>query len=373
MPPEPKKLGTIGTGSVVRRFVEGLNAVGQDKSRVKLAAVADVKSPEDVAPLTSADYEYYQLPPLWAGNPDPGAVPKEMREFLEKVDAVYVASPNNLHQGYILCAVNAGKDVLCTKPLTESLATAQLLKDELETKGVSSGRDEPGQPKFMYEDHYLYQGISIKLFDELIPENNPFDERELGRIQSVNGFFMEKRGASRIEAARAGWLFTPAISGGGVWIDIGIHLVAILHKLGARFKIISAHPRIDAGFAAEMKMTVEASLDPDDNVEKPPITWAETPVNLVAEKEAEQARKEINFHFEKGLISLDLIKGTIVRSSGGQNRDVLSQEQSDPYQNVADIFSELITGQDDRRLASISDAVKDLAVVDEVYHKAGLK
>jgi len=363
-----KKLGAIGTGSVFKRFAEGLKEAQQDEIKVKLTAVADVRPPPIIA-----SYEYYQLPQQWAENPNPNSLPLQMREFLKEVDAVYVASPNNTHKGYILCAINEGKDVLCTKPLTESLKTAKRLQEELEKKGTSSGKGEEGKTKFMYEDHYLYQGICIHLFDELIPEANPFDESELGKIQSVKGLFIEKREASRTEPARASWLFDPEISGGGVWIDIGIHLLRILHRLGARFEMISARPRIDPGFEAEMKMTVHARLNPDPELEKSPIGWAQTPVYLVAEKEAEQARKEIDFYFEKGLVSLDFDKRRIFRFTKSQDYECLYENHTNPFKNVAEIFVKLITGQGDGRLASLSDAVKDMKVVKEVYCKAGLK
>ncbi|MFC1957336.1 Gfo/Idh/MocA family protein [Chloroflexota bacterium] len=369
---EHKNLGAIGTGSVFKRFADGIREVEQDKVRVEFTAVADVKTAEEVGQLIKDNYRYYQIPRQWAENPDPENLPIQMREFLEQVDAVYIASTNNTHRGYILSALNQGKDVICTKPLTESLGTARYLRDALGKKGISSGRGEPGKIKFMYEDHYLYQSISIELFDKLIPEANPFDDNELGKVQSVSGFFLEKRGASRIEPARAGWLFNPEISGGGVWIDIGIHLVTILHKLGARFEIVSAHPRIDSGFEAEMQMTVHARIAPDA-VAQQPVIWNRTPLYLAVEKEAEQTRKELIFYFERGSVSLNFNRGEIHRIIGGQQPDVLSKKPVNAFKNVAKIFSRLITGQGDRRLVSLSDAVKDMEVIEEVYRQAGLK
>lgn len=367
------RIGSIGAGSVLGRFAKGLKEARQDGVKVKLTAVADLKSPDDIDPIIKANYDYHELPRQWAENPNPNGIPLQMKKFLEKVNAVYIASPNNTHKGYVLCALESHKDVLCTKPLTESLSTSQCLEGKLKEKGVSSGEGESGQPKFMYEDHYLYQGICMWLFAELVLGKNPFDKSKLGKVQSVRGFFVEKREASRIETSRADWLFNPEISGGGVWIDTGIHLVSILHKLGARFEITSARPRIDPGFEAELKMTVHAKLNPDDNVEGHPIAWDQTPICLIVEKEAGQTRKEINFYFEKGLVSLDFYRGTIYQLIKSHDWKSLYEDPIDPYRNVAEVFSELITNPNDRRLVSVSDVVKDMGVIKDVYCNAGLK
>lgn len=102
------RLGIIGTGSIANRFAEDVAYV----SNIYLAA---------------------------AYNPDVDEAKKFCDKFgiidacdnvddlLNKVDAVYVASPYYTHYDYVLKAMTAGKHVLCETPLTSTLKEAQEL------------------------------------------------------------------------------------------------------------------------------------------------------------------------------------------------------------------------------------------------------
>lgn len=51
----------------------------------------------------------------------------EFSEFLNAVDAIYIATPHETHYGYAKAAIEAGKHVLCEKPLTFSKKQAEEL------------------------------------------------------------------------------------------------------------------------------------------------------------------------------------------------------------------------------------------------------
>ena len=93
------KLGIVGTGRIAKRFfaetkfVSGIEAVAAyNPERESL-----VNFTESIPVIPYAeDYE----------------------EFLNDVDAVYVASPNETHADYVRRALEAGKHVLCEKPMT---------------------------------------------------------------------------------------------------------------------------------------------------------------------------------------------------------------------------------------------------------------
>ena len=100
------KIGIIGTGRVAHKFMPEAKGV----SAVNIEAVYNPT-------LESAKSfgEEYQL----------DTSTNDWILFLEKVDAVYIASPHNTHYEYIKAALSKGKHVLCEKPLVLRKAQAE--------------------------------------------------------------------------------------------------------------------------------------------------------------------------------------------------------------------------------------------------------
>lgn len=93
-------LGIIGTGRIAKRFV-------QECSHVPGADIKAVYNPhEGSAGRMIGDLGLDAEPLSDAG------------QLWELVNAVYIASPHETHHGYIMSAINAGKHVLCEKPLS---------------------------------------------------------------------------------------------------------------------------------------------------------------------------------------------------------------------------------------------------------------
>ena len=111
------RIGIIGTGRVAPRFFE-------ESSYVSGAEVVAAFNPE----IDSAmDFnEKYQLP-TFVDN---------FEKFLNKVDAIYVASPNETHADYVRKGLEAGKHVLCEKPMTFTYDEAIELYDLAKAKGL---------------------------------------------------------------------------------------------------------------------------------------------------------------------------------------------------------------------------------------------
>lgn len=92
------RIGVIGTGRITDRFFE-------ESTFADNAKVVSVFNPR----LSSAK-EYAKAHNLLLAT-------NNFAEFIGEVDAVYIASPHEYHIRYILDCLNAGKHVLCEKPL----------------------------------------------------------------------------------------------------------------------------------------------------------------------------------------------------------------------------------------------------------------
>lgn len=93
------RLGIVGTGRIARRFF------AETKYVSGIEAVAAYNPERDS--LTGFTEDIPVVP--YAGD---------YEDFLQDVDAVYVASPNETHADYVRRALEAGKHVLCEKPMT---------------------------------------------------------------------------------------------------------------------------------------------------------------------------------------------------------------------------------------------------------------
>jgi predicted dehydrogenase len=70
-----------------------------------------------------------------------------------EVDVVYIPLPNHLHLKWTIAAAEAGKHVLCEKPLAISASDAQRMVDACETAGVRL------MEAFMYRLHPSWQAV----------------------------------------------------------------------------------------------------------------------------------------------------------------------------------------------------------------------
>lgn len=146
-----------------------------------------------------------------------------------EIDAIYNPLPNHLHVPWTTRAADAGKHVLCEKPIALTAAEARTLIVVRDRTGMRI------QEAFMIRAHP--QWIRAK---ELV------DEGHLGTVRGMSGFF------SYYNDDRANVRHVPEFGGGGL-LDIGCYLV---HT--ARF-IFGAEPVRVAG---------SVDLDPSTRVDR---------------------------------------------------------------------------------------------------------
>ncbi|MEM1166677.1 MAG: Gfo/Idh/MocA family oxidoreductase [Planctomycetota bacterium] len=98
----------------------------------------------------------------------------------DDVDAVYISLPNHLHVGWSLTLLEAGKHVLCEKPLTPHRAEAERVVETARRK------NRVWQEAFMYPHHpqtdRLREITHAALHD---PANSPIGELRLLRADAV--------------------------------------------------------------------------------------------------------------------------------------------------------------------------------------------
>lgn len=115
------------------------------------------------------------------------------------IDAVYIALPNSMHFEYTIRAANAGKHVLCEKPMATSVRDSQAMVDKCKA----------ANKKLMIGYRCQYEPTNLRAIQMI-------RDGQLGTVQAIesaNGF-----------NERAGeWRLNRKLAGGGPLMDVGIY------------------------------------------------------------------------------------------------------------------------------------------------------
>ncbi len=180
------KVGIVGVGGIARTHIPGW----QVSEHAELVAGSDIS--EDVLKNWG---EQYGVKKLYVNPEDLFADPE--------IDIVDVCTPNNYHAPLSIGALDAGKHVICEKPLAPS---PQLVKDMI------AARDRSGK-LLMCAQSSRFAGSSLAMKREL-------DTGVLGNVYHARCWMLRRSGVP----ARPGFIMKKH-SGGGPCIDIGVHVL----------------------------------------------------------------------------------------------------------------------------------------------------
>jgi len=142
------------------------------------------------------------------------------------LDAVIIATPNNTHTYYTDLALNAGKHVLCEKPVA-------LTKNEIKSTAITAQANKK-----------IFLPAFVNRFRKDILKFNEFVSL-VGEIKEVEVSWIRKSGIPRPGT----WITNKATAGGGVLIDIGTHVIDIGLMLFSDKRIKSVN--LDRGMIEE--------------------------------------------------------------------------------------------------------------------------
>jgi predicted dehydrogenase len=140
------------------------------------------------------------------------SVETDWRKLVERkdIDAIDICAPNNTHAEIALAAANAGKMILCEKPLAMDLAEGLLMVEAVEKAGV---------PNTVW---YNYRRVpAVTLAKQLI------DEGRLGRIFHYRANFLQDWtiSADLPQGGPALWRLDVHAAGSGVTGDLLAHCI----------------------------------------------------------------------------------------------------------------------------------------------------
>ena len=155
------------------------------------------------------------------------SVETDWRKLLERddIDAVDICVPNNLHHDIAIAAAEAGKMVLCEKPLSMNASEGQQMVEAVEKAGV---------PNMVW---YNYRRVpAVTLAKQLI------DEGKLGRIFHYRAVFLQDWTISTEvpQGGTATWRLDAKAAGSGVTGDLLAHCIDTAIWLNGSIKNVTA-------------------------------------------------------------------------------------------------------------------------------------
>ena len=200
---KPLRVGFIGCGAISQQHVRYLTKI----PGVQIVCGADIR-PEALERMTTAHgvtrvYEDYR---------------EMLREVGDEVDAISVCTPNGVHSEAAIAAAEAGKHVLCEKPMAMNAVQAQAMADAAKKNGV----------EFVIGFQHRFEPRSKVLRDMV-------QSGALGDILYVRAQALRRRGIPNW-----GVFGRKELQGGGPMIDIGVHILEASHSIIGTPKPISA-------------------------------------------------------------------------------------------------------------------------------------
>jgi D-xylose 1-dehydrogenase (NADP+, D-xylono-1,5-lactone-forming) len=196
MPAAPLRIGIMGTARIARSFAQGV----APSQQVRIAAVAsrDPAKAQEFAGALGIAKSFGTYEALLA---DAG------------IDAIYNPLPNGLHAPWSIRALEAGKHVLCEKPLSANAAEARAMFAAARDHGVHLREGFP----------YLAQPQTLKM-RELLAAGH------LGTLRLVQASFA----FTLSDAGNARW--NPALAGGAL-MDIGVYPVSLIRVIAGQLPV----------------------------------------------------------------------------------------------------------------------------------------
>lgn len=249
------RVGLIGCGGAARGHAMNLLTLGE----VEVVGLAD-PSETNLAAMRKQNPALADVPSF--GSAD------EMYTAVE-LDAVEIVTPHTLHHEQVIAAIQKGLHVLCEKPLACSVAEAEDIARRAEEAGVVVMVSYQRRLDPAYQ--FMRQAIA---------------DGDLGELRTIGITCGQNWGKN----TKGSWRQDPALSGGGMLMDSGSHMVDMLLWLADQ-KPVAVSSIVD-NLGAPVELNSVSTIRFADGMQGQltiigdlPATWIET-VLIVGSKGA---------------------------------------------------------------------------------------
>jgi predicted dehydrogenase len=201
------KWGILSTARINRRFIPP----AQESARSTVVAVASRQreSAQEFA-------QTWQIPQAFSSYEALLAAPE--------IDAVYIPLPNSMHHEWVIKAAEAGKHILCEKPLALTVVEVEAMMAAAEANGV-----------------VLLEAVVYQLHPQLAKLQTMLKEGLIGQVKLINGWF-----SFTLPPEAINFRLHKSLGGGSLW-DVGGYPVSLANTIvGEAPQEVFGWQRVDA-------------------------------------------------------------------------------------------------------------------------------
>lgn len=315
--------GLIGTGDIARKRVA---PALRDSPACELVAVSRARAElaQDFATAFGASRWYARWQDLLADR---------------AIEAVYIATPVNVHAEQAIAAAEAGKHVLCEKPMAMNVAECDRMMDACRAHDVALG--------VAYYRHFYPAVTRVKSI---------VSSGEIGRpvVAQINAFerFNPAPGEPRY------WFVRKAQAGGGPMFDFGCHRIEVLMNLFGAVRDVSSLVA-NVVFEREVDDTAAALLRFDNG----------TCATVTVTHAASEPQDTLDVYGTEGSVHIrQLNAGDLtIRTNGGERRESHPPDPNLHRPLIDDFADAVLSGRPPGVDGSIG---RDVALVEERIYSA---
>ncbi len=274
------------------------------------------------------------------------------------VDAIYIGTPAALHRRWAVATLEAGKHLLCEKPLASNAADAQIIA-EAAAQAAANG------VVAMEAFHWRYHPVVDQIRSVL-------QSGELGDVERVTTRFDIDDGRIALDDIR--WNLS---IGGGALMDLGCYNIQWLRFVGEVLNL--GEPTVESAAAVCPVPGVDGQMEAELRWDAGPTGYLHT--SMIADNEGQEGRNgatvaNLVVHGTGGTMTvrnpLAPQKGAELIVENGDGRRIEPVSDSATYYHQMVAFVDAINNGS-RFPTTIADGVQNMAIIDACYRAAGLE
>lgn len=289
------RIGMVGAGNIAKTHLDAYKKV----ENAEIVAICDI-NPETLAETA----KIYGIEKTYATEAEMLAN--------EELDACDVAVWNCSHAECSIMALNAGKHVLCEKPMATNAKEAQEMIDAAEKN-----------------NKLLMIGFVLRFGDEARIAKDFIDHDYLGDIYYSKATYLRRHGAP------GGWFTDKKRSAGGPVIDLGVHVIDLTRYLMGKPKAVSVFASTENRLKNRPNLKTTVGWSPKGASPSDPYDVEDFAVALIKYDGGQTTLLEASYSIN----GEDANKKELYGTKGGMN---LNGTDSKIYTEVNDFLADII-------------------------------